>query len=139
MIIFKNKGFQTNSLYPNSDWAGIADFVVPDDSEIAQKIQALYPYYDFALDGDGNLIDVVETERPPEPQPIPSEQRESAYSTLTHKEDGTPLITWEGQNITVNKASEKWLYYSSEGSETANELSAIIVEAKSYIRELYPD
>lgn len=74
-----------------------------------------------------------------DPQPIPSEQRESAYSTLTHKTDGTPLITWEGQNITVNKASEKWLYYSSEGSETANNLSVLIVEAKSYIRELYPD
>ena len=69
----------------------------------------------------------------------PTEQREEAYTSLTHKSDGTPLIEWEGQVITVDISNKKWLDYSAEGSTIANELSALIVTAKAYIRELYPD
>lgn len=139
MIVFKNKGFQTNSLYLDTDWTDTADYVIEDGTELAEKIINLYPYYDFVLDNQGNLVDVTATERPPEPQPTPSEQREVAYETMTQKEDGTALLEWEGKEITVNMAADKWKFYSSEGSDIANEISRLIVIAKSYIRELYPE
>ena len=43
---------------------GDADYVVPDDSEIAEKIKTLYPNFDFVFDDDGNISDVVGTSEP---------------------------------------------------------------------------
>ncbi len=62
MIIFEDKGFQTHSLYPNTDWTDNANYVVDDNSELAKKIIQLYPNYDFVTDEQGNLIDVVQVE-----------------------------------------------------------------------------
>lgn len=67
MIIFKDKHFITNSEQPDDDFVGNADYVVPDGSDLAQKILALYPNFDFVFDDDGNLVDVEAAE----PQPIP--------------------------------------------------------------------
>lgn len=64
MIVFENKGFQTHSLFSDSDWTGKAKFVLPDNSELAAKVANYYPYYDFVLSDDGELIDVVETSKP---------------------------------------------------------------------------
>lgn len=72
MIIFKDKHFITNSERPNDDFVGNADYVVPDGSDLAQKILALYPNFDFVFDDDGNLIDVEAAE----PQPIPEKPPE---------------------------------------------------------------
>ena len=51
-------------LYPDTDWVGDADYVVPDDSELAEKIKTLYPNFEFVLGDDGNIADVVETSEP---------------------------------------------------------------------------
>lgn len=67
MIIYKNKCYATNSEYPDSDFIGNADWVVPDGSELAEKIIAIHPNFDFVFDDDGNISDVVETE----PEPLP--------------------------------------------------------------------
>lgn len=72
MIIYENKGFETNSNFPNTDWTGEALYVVEDGSNIANKIKVLYPYYDFVTDENGRLIDVVEVEHE-EPTQTPSE------------------------------------------------------------------
>ena len=45
---------------------GNADWVIPDGSELAEKIVNLVDF-DFVLDESRNLVDVTETE----PQPIP--------------------------------------------------------------------
>lgn len=71
MIVYENKGYETRSDKPDEDWTGKARFVVPDGSELAGKIVQLYPYYEFVIQGDV-LIDVTETERPPEPEPEPT-------------------------------------------------------------------
>lgn len=75
----------------------------------------------------------------PEPKKTPQQKREEAYETLLYKEDGATLILWEGEAITVDIANKKWLDYSAEGSTIAKDLSTLIVRAKEYIRELYPD
>ena len=77
MVVYKNKNFVTNSKYPDSDFMGNADFVIPDGSELAEKIKN-YENFDFVLDEAGNLVDIEETERPPVPPAITQEQRLTA-------------------------------------------------------------
>lgn len=71
MIVYENKGYETRSDKPDEDWTGNALYVVPDGTELAEKIVQLYPYYEFVVQ-DGALIDVQATERPPEPEPEPT-------------------------------------------------------------------
>ena len=65
MVLYKDKRFVTRSDAPNTDFMGDADFVVPDDSELAEKIVSLYPNFDFVFDDDGNITDVTATEPVP--------------------------------------------------------------------------
>ena len=67
MIVYKDKRFITNSDHPEDDWIGNADWVIPDDSELAEKIKELYPNFEFVFDDNGKPVDVTETE--PEPKP----------------------------------------------------------------------
>lgn len=67
MIVYKNKQFTQIGLYPDTDWIGNADWVIPDDSELAEKIKELYPNFEFVFDENGQPVDVTETE----PAPIP--------------------------------------------------------------------
>lgn len=64
MVIFKDKRFITNSEHPDDDFVGNADFVISDDSELAQKILAFCPYFELVFDDDGTLVDVVEINEP---------------------------------------------------------------------------
>ena len=70
MLVYKDKSFMINPEHPNDKWLANADFVIPDDSELAEKIKHLYPNFDFVLD-DGKPVDVVETEPQPEPEKPP--------------------------------------------------------------------
>ena len=65
MIVYKNKRFMQIGLFPDTDWVGDADYVVPDDSELAEKIKTLYPNFEFVFDDDGNIADVTATEPVP--------------------------------------------------------------------------
>ena len=71
MILYKDKRFISNSEYPDTDWVGNADYVIHDDSELAEKIKRAYPYFEFVFDGE-NLIDIEETGRPPAPPEPPT-------------------------------------------------------------------
>ena len=76
MIIRKDKTYNKNSLYPNTDWIGDADWVLDDnnenDTQIEEKIILMYPNFDFVLNDDGTkIIDVVATEPQPEPEKPP--------------------------------------------------------------------
>ena len=64
MILYADKSFITNSEHPNDDWMGNADWVIPDGSELAQKIIRLYPNFEFVFDDDGQPVDVTETSEP---------------------------------------------------------------------------
>ena len=78
MIVYKNKRFMQIGLYPDTDWVGDADYVVPDDSELAEKIKTLYPNFEFVLDDDGNIADVTATEPTEKLPEITLEQRVTA-------------------------------------------------------------
>ena len=68
MILYKDKKFISNTEYPDTDWVGDADFVIPDGSDLAEKIIRAYPYFEFVFDGE-NIVDIEATE----PQPAPPE------------------------------------------------------------------
>ena len=44
MVIYKNNQIISNSDFPNSDFMGDADLVIPDDSEFALKIMELFQH-----------------------------------------------------------------------------------------------
>ena len=72
MILYKDKQFITNSEHPNDDWIGNADWVIPDGSELVQKIIRLYPNFEFVFDDNGQPVDVTETESEPVPPAPPT-------------------------------------------------------------------
>ena len=70
MILYADKHFITRSDRPNDDFTGNADWVIPDGSDLAEKIIALYPNFEFVFGDDGQPVDVVETAPvsvPPDP------------------------------------------------------------------------
>ena len=62
MLINKiDKSYQTRSDAPNFNWLKSKDwYVVPDNSELAEKIILLCPRFDFVVNDNGELIDVIE-------------------------------------------------------------------------------
>lgn len=60
MIIYKNIGYITNSEYPDTDFQGDADYVVPDNSNLAFKMQMFYPHVKLIIDNNNNLVDIEE-------------------------------------------------------------------------------
>ena len=72
MIVYKDKRFIINSDHPEDDWIGNADWVIPDDSELAEKIKELYPNFEFVFDDNGQPVDVTETEPAPVPPAPPT-------------------------------------------------------------------
>lgn len=85
MILYANKHFITNSEHPNDDWAGNADWVIPDDTELAQKIIGLYPNFEFVFGDDGKPVDVTPTEPEPLPPEITTEQRMTAMENAVEE------------------------------------------------------
>ena len=73
MILYNNKHFATRSDRPNDDWVGNADYVIPDGSELAEKILRLYPNFEIVTDRSGGLINVSETEPTPVPPAPPTD------------------------------------------------------------------
>ena len=62
MVVYKNGSYAINRAYLDANFTGNADYVVPDGTDLAEKIISLYPNFDFVFDDDGGIADVVETE-----------------------------------------------------------------------------
>ena len=83
MIIYNDKHFITNSDHPEDDWIGNADWAIPDDSELAEKIKELYPNFKFVFNENGELVDVTETEPKPKlPAPPTNAELAAAIAEL---------------------------------------------------------
>ena len=56
----KTKAIISCSNKPNKNWMGTEWYLVEDYSVLSQKIEMLYPRFEFVLNDNGELIDVVE-------------------------------------------------------------------------------
>lgn len=71
-------------------------------------------------------------EKPLSEDIAPHEKRSNAYQTLQ-------LISWGESTITVDQANQIYLDYFAEANPKADQIQPLIIEAKAYIRSLYPD
>ena len=78
MILYKNMRYITDSDHPNDDWVGDADDVIPDGSELAEKIIGLFPNFTIVSGDDGNITDVTAAEYVPADTPEPPTNAELA-------------------------------------------------------------
>lgn len=92
MILYNNKHFATRSDHPNDDWVGNADYVIPDGSELAEKILRLYPNFEIVTDDNGNIVDVTETE------PDVATEEIEAHKTKRIQESKILLAKWLNDN-----------------------------------------
>lgn len=86
MIVRENKGFETNSMYPITDWYNEGNYVIDETTEegkaLAEKILQNYPFYDLVVE-NGQLIDI------------------NIYPDIEFSIDKTQITTTEVANITI--------------------------------------
>ena len=96
MVVFRNKQFVKCEEFPDTDFTGNADWVLDDnderDAEIEEKIISLYPNFEFVLDDDGNISDVVETE------PVVTTEEIEDHKTKRIQESKILLAKWLNDN-----------------------------------------
>ena len=120
MIINKiDKSFQTRSDASNFNWLKSDEwYLVEDNSPLAQKIEKLYPRFNFVLDEKGELIDVVEI---PKTQEEINEERVEEIKIELETLDETVDRQWED-------------YYIRENVTPVDRI-AIVINQKKELRE----
>lgn len=92
MVVYKNSSYTINRTYPDTDFIGCADYIVPDGSELAEKIISLYPNFKIVEDDDGGIIDVIETE------PVITPEQIEARKAERIQESKVQLAQWLNNN-----------------------------------------
>lgn len=92
MVLYKNKHFVTRSDAPNDDFMGNADYIINDDSELAEKIISLCPNFEIVEDTNGDIIDVIETE------PVIIPEQIEIHKTERIQESKIQLAQWLNDN-----------------------------------------
>lgn len=92
MILYKDKNFITNSDHPNEDWVGNADYVIPDGSELANKVLSLYPNFSIEEDEEGNITDIIKSE------PAVTEEQINEYKQNKINDSKVKLAEWLSSN-----------------------------------------
>jgi hypothetical protein len=60
------KGFKSRSDSPDKNFTDNENvFILEDGSDLANKIMHNYPYFEFVLDLEGNLVNIIPTQKPP--------------------------------------------------------------------------
>lgn len=132
MIIYKNNNYMTHSGYPDTDFQGDADYVVPDDSEIAFKMLAYYPHVKLIIDENNNLIDIEEYYSLEELKANKKQEINQACSSLIYSgydyngehfdlsdEDQINMLAWssvaqQGSSVPYHSSGNPCRMYTSE-------------------------
>ena len=99
MILYEDKTYVTNSDYPDTDFLGNADYVIPDGSELARKIFEYFPKYILITETDenGNVI-------------VTDVERDTTYTEEDAKRDAEMLAIKQLRRITESKEKlAQWL------------------------------
>ena len=122
MIVNKlNKGYQSRDDKPNENWLGEGWYLVPDNSYLARKVQELYPRYDFVLDENDNLVDVVE---------IPKTDAELTQEKIDEIDAELKQIDNEGVNRHLENQIE-----ASKTYDILYESTKQLIDRKNELRE----
>ena len=122
MIVNKHdKSFQTRSDKPNSNWINDNNYiVVSDGSQLANKIMQYFPRYDFVLDENDNVVDVVQV--PKTEEEVNREKIEEIKKQLS-KLDSTVDRQWED-------------YYIRENITPVDRIAVVITKKEELRKEL---
>ena len=112
----------TDTMLKGLGYKEIIDVPYPEDGK----------HYSFTWRETTKSIKKVWKELPKRKELTPKENRQFSYETEL-------LCEYEGILYTVDDMNILWCKYSAEGSEKAVAIQNIISEAKSKIRERYPD
>lgn len=125
MIINKqNKSYQTRSDASNFNWLNSEDwYLVADNSPLARKVKQLFPRFDFVLDGNGNLIDVVEI--PKTQEEINSERAEEIKTELTELDTTIKRATEDLYTLTNTTPYQKTAEVIARKEELRQELKEL--------------
>ena len=122
MIVFENGGWQTDSEHPDDNWLeGRSDleqpkFVIPDNSELAIKIQTIQNPK-FVTDDNGELTDIVEGD-------LTNEQKIAEIKSQLNQLDLSAIRSLRA--IAAGTATEEDTVKLSEIENTATELRSQI-------------
>lgn len=117
MIVFKNGCWQTDSDHPDDNWLDGLEceqpkFVIPDNSELAIKIQTIQNPK-FVIDDNGELTDIVEGEPT-------NEQKITEIKSQLNQLDLSAIRSLRA--IAAETATEEDIAKLSEIESTATEL-----------------
>ena len=122
MLIHKNdKRIQARSDKPNSNWLGDDWYLVRDDSDLAYKIEALFPHFDFVLDDKGELVDVKE---------IPKTQKQLNEEKIAEIDE--ELASIDSQGVTRHLENQ---IEASGTYDTIYESTRELIDRKNELRE----
>lgn len=93
MIIRPDGTYETNSLFPDTDWYNEGNYVIDEtkeeNQELIQKIKSHAPYMKLVVEG-GKVIDIIPLEKP-EPEtlirfdPVDEEKLAMAEAIIQHE------------------------------------------------------
>lgn len=128
MLINKiTKEYMVNSNFPNINWLGNEEwYLVADGTELAQKIKKLFPRFEFVLDDNGNLIDVVEV--PKTQEEINKEREEEIKNELVILDNTINRATEDLYTLTNTTPYQKTAEVIARKEELRQELKSLEVE-----------
>ena len=132
MVIYKDLKWMTNSEHPDTDFQGDADYVVPDESELALKMRTYYPHIKLVTDENENLIDIIEYYSIEELKENKKQEINQACSSLIYSgydyngehydlsdEDQINMLAWssvaqQGSSVPYHSSGNPCRIYTSE-------------------------
>ena len=132
MVIYKDLRWVSNSDYPDTDFQGDADYVIPDSSELALKLQMYYPHVKLVTDKNENLIDIIEYYPIEELKANKKQEINQACSSLIYSgydyngehydlsdEDQINMLAWssvaqQGSSVPYHSSGNPCRIYTSE-------------------------
>lgn len=107
VVLYLDKNYVTNSAYPDTDFMGDADYVIPDGSEIAEKIIALYPNFDFVFNDSSDIADILEIE--PDLTGIKAKKIEESKISLARWLETNPYEHTDGNKYSCTEEKQSLL------------------------------
>lgn len=116
MIIREDKSYETNSLFPNTDWYNEGNYIIDETTELGKRMAQTYienyPFVEF--EHDGKLVTkVIVLEKPEKPPELPGKQ-------IVLKQDEEGNWYYEYEDIPKSKEEIQDEIISLLGQEIVN-------------------